>query len=133
MGWPGLDMKSAAVEGDTVLSPSIALPLSIALLMSLAAKPASIAMDAAVPNPGTKLTAPDASSRAAPAKSPFIALCKPNPIPANKPIPGIFLSNDFPIAFAPNFAPNFAEDFPAALPPIIAADFPAALPPCFAS
>ena len=89
--------------------------------MSLAARAASIPIDAAVPTPGIVPAAPLANSNPAPTKSPLRARLAANTPPATRPTPGIFLSADlkrlFPKTFAPVLAPALAPTFSAALAP----------------
>ena len=86
--------------------------------ISRPARAASIPTEAAVPNPGTVLAAPDTASRAAPVRSPAIARSAANNRPAPNPTRGIFLRRPFPNAFAPSLAAPFV---PALVPALVAA------------
>ena len=92
-------------------------------------------MDAAVPIPGIVPAAPDATSKAAPAKSPLATLCNANPIPANAPMIGIFFITDFKTVLPATFTPVFTTFFPAVFttffPAVFTTLFPAVVVPAF--
>ena len=80
-------------------------------MTSLAIRAASSPADIAVPGPGIVDATPEPTSMRAPAMSPFINLCTPNPSPAIRPTTGIFFSPTLTAVLVASFAAVLVATF----------------------